>query len=383
MSDETAAVLAESTRALARAEWVQWNEILTLADRLHAEVDTEDEYFRRMAWRSAIPLTIGQIVGLSERQVSSRVAVAERIRTHAPNTWAAFGDGRVDSPRVREISRAVETLKQPASHARLDHVGLAYAETHTVAELRAWLKRFIARTEPEGFNARADEARRHRYVNIIHGDDGMGWLEAYLPSFALAAIDNRLDASATEQKLAADPDDKRSITQRRADILCEWLLSSDHAPASLNIDVAVTIGATALTGGTGHPTISADGQWGIPSSWALDEFMRSNTFWHRMIIDPVAKDVLAHDYIGRYAPDVLRRALLFQYRTCQGPGCCKPANKCDIDHRTPWPEGPTSADNLWPLCKPDHNRKGHGALRWMLPDGRVVPAKKADFGLAS
>ena len=375
--------LAASTRAAARAEWEQWNDILTAADRLNERVDQTEEHFHRMVERSAIPLTIGRLVGLSEGQVMSRLAVGDRLRSKAPNTWAAFRDGRVDGARVREISGALDKLKLLTSWERLDRVGLAYAETHTVAELRAWVKRFVSRVEPEGFNARADDARRRRGLTVVHGDDGMGLLTLYQSSHLLAAIENRVTASAKEQKLGADPDDERTMEQRRADLVTQWLLADEHGPVNLNLDVAVTIPVTALTGGSGEPAVSVDGQWGIPAAWALDEFMHSNTFWHRMVIDPVTNDVLATEYIGRYAPDVLTRALLFTYQVCQAPGCCKPADKCDIDHRSPWPDGPTSGENLWPLCRRHHNMKGHGVLQWILPDGSGAPVEKPDFALAS
>jgi len=383
VSPESAGRLAGSTRASARAEWVQWNDIVTVADQLNEQIDLTEDYFRRMVERSAIPLTIGRLVGLSEGQVSSRLAVADRVRAHAPRTWRAFKKGRVDGARVREISHAIGKLKLAYSHERLDKRGLEYAETHTVTELRSWLKRFVARVEPEGFNARADEERRNRNVQIVHGDDGMSWITIYQSSHILAAAYNRIDASAKEQKLGADPDDDRTLDQRRADLASQWLLADDHGPINLNIDVAVTIPVTALTGGTGEPAISADGQWGIPAAWALDEFMRSDTFWHRMVLDPVTNDVLATEYLGRYAPDVLTRALLFKYQVCQAPGCCKPAAKCDMDHRSPWPDGPTSGDNLWPLCRRHHNHKGHGVLQWKMPDGQTVPVEKPDFTLAS
>jgi len=362
---------------------VQWNEILETADQLYDELGQSDDYFRRMVERSAIPLTIGQLTGLSEGQVSSRLAAADRVRRSAPNTWTAFREGRVDGLRVREISRAVDKLKDPRSLERLDRVGLAYAESHTVSELRTWLKRFVMRVEPESFNARADQARRDRRVDITHGDDGMSLLEAYLPSFVLAGVQNRIDARIAELRLAGDPEDERTKTQLGADIVSEWLLSADHAPTSLTFDVAVTIPVTALTGGNGAPTISADGAWGIPTGWALDEFMRSSPFWHRMIIDPASNDVLSHDYAGRFAPDVLTRAILFRDRVCKAPGCCKSASRCDIDHRMPWPEGKTSGDNLWPLCRRHHNMKGHHVLQWILPDSQNIPIEQSDLSLAS
>jgi hypothetical protein len=52
------------------------------------------------------------------------------------------------------------------------------------------------------------------------------------------------------------------------------------------------------------------------------------------------------------------------------PGCRRKAHRCQLDHRTPWPEGATSAENLEPLCKRHHDLKHHAG--WTLtrtPDG--------------
>lgn len=383
LSDETQSRLVAASRARARAEWAQWDALLQGAAELNAQVDDEASYFRRIVYRSGVALTLAVKTGLSEGQVEARLAIAHRVIEATPAVWEAFKDGRVDEPRVRELSSAILKLKEPASLAKLERDGLAYAETHNMSELRAWLRRFVTRMEPEGFNARADEERRRRFVKVIHGEEGMSWIEAYVPSFVAAAVDNRLEATVKAIALAADPDDERTKAQRRADVFSEWLLSNDHAPASLNIDVALMLPVTALTGSSGQPTESADGQWGIPTSWAIDEFMKHSPFWHRMVIDPVKSDVLAHEYLGRFAPDVLRRALTFRDRTCRGPGCCKPAARCEIDHRRPWPEGKTSGDNLWPLCKGTHNQKGHGVLQWVMPDGQMIPVDKPDYALAS
>ena len=63
-------------------------------------------------------------------------------------------------------------------------------------------------------------------------------------------------------------------------------------------------------------------------------------------------------------PDILKIALQFLHGTCQGPGCMVPAKFCDYDHRIPFPEGPTTGDNLGPLCRRHHGYKGHGLLHW-------------------
>ena len=317
-------------------------------------------------------LTIGQQFGLSEGQVCGRVAVAERVMACTPGVWAAFEAGRLDERRIREISGAVMKLAEPASWARLERLVIDYAEAHTVAQLRTWLLRFVARVESERFNARADDARGDRRVQVTHVEDGMAWINAYVPSFVAAAADRRLDAAA--KSAAGDPDDVRTHAQRRADIFSEWLLAADHKPASVAIDIAVTIPVLSLSGSNGEPALSADGHWAIPASWALDPDIDAIPFWHRLLIDPVTDDVLTHEYLGRYPPDVLRRALQFRDPTCRAPGCTKPADRCDIDHRTPWPEGPTTGNNLWALCRKHHTLKGHQILRWTLPDGTTCSA---------
>ncbi|HET6736491.1 HNH endonuclease signature motif containing protein, partial [Mycobacterium sp.] len=59
--------------------------------------------------------------------------------------------------------------------------------------------------------------------------------------------------------------------------------------------------------------------------------------------------------------------------TCRWPGCDKPAQKCDIDHTKPWPDGPTHASNNKPYCRIHHLIKTFcGWFDEQLPDGRIV-----------
>ncbi len=92
-----------------------------------------------------------------------------------------------------------------------------------------------------------------------------------------------------------------------------------------------------------------------------------------MVLDPVTRDVLSHEYVGRFCPDTLAVALAFRDGVCQAPGCMVPAERCDIDHRRPWPAGPTTASNLGPLCRRHHIFKGHGVLRWSVGPPQAPP----------
>ena len=67
-------------------------------------------------------------------------------------------------------------------------------------------------------------------------------------------------------------------------------------------------------------------------------------------------------------------------RCCSFPGCSRRASRTDLDHRVPWPEGPTSTANLHPLCRRHHRlkhdgwrcvRQLDGSTTWTSPRGLV------------
>jgi hypothetical protein len=74
----------------------------------------------------------------------------------------------------------------------------------------------------------------------------------------------------------------------------------------------------------------------------------------------------------RYTPSAaLDRYVRLRDRRCQFPGCNRPAEFTDLDHRIPFAaDGRTTADNLWCLCRHHHRLKHEGG--WQVspnPDG--------------
>jgi hypothetical protein len=320
--------------------------------------------------RGAIALAIGEATGLSEGQVVHKLAAADRVRQKAPAVWDAFGDGLIDFARVRDISATVDQLQREESIRRLDQTVIPYATTHTAAELRQWLRRFVQRVEADLAVERAEEARAERHVSVKHTDDSMAWLNAYLPSHEAAAIEAKIHQAARQTPAE---DDDRTTRQREADLLVAWCMGTKTTSAAISANIAVKIGADVLAGFVPGFAESADGRWAVPADWITTVVAYGGAFWHRIVVDPVTDDVLAHEYLGRFAPDILNIALQFLHQVCQAPGCMVPAFLCDMDHREPHPRGPTTGDNMGPLCRRHHNLKGHGILKWsVLP---TPPAK--------
>lgn len=354
-------VLTDVVRWRAKAEAWELSAMLDFREAEIARTAQVEPPMRRQLERSAIALTIGEAMGLSEGQVVNKLAVAERVREKSPHVWDAFGDGLIDFSRVRDIAATIDQLRRQESIDRLDRLVVAYAIDHTAAELRQWLRRFVQRVEADLAVERAEEARAERHVTVKHTDDSMAWLNAYLPSHEAAAIEARLRKNARQ---GVDPDDERTVAQREADLLVAWCTDSDAATSAIDANIAVSIGADVLAGAAPGFAESTDGRWAVPAGWIAAVVGTGSTFWHRIVAEPVSGDVLSHEYLGRFAPEILDIALQFLHGTCQAPGCMVPAERCDIDHREPWPAGPTTGDNLGPFCRRHHSYKGHGILRW-------------------
>ena len=373
---------ADVFRAQAQLDWITWSRLASRLDRDEGQIKSSDApSLVKQVEISALPGELGRELIISEFTVARIAAAARRLRDQAPNTWDAFRAGRIDEAKAREISSAVDKLERVASIARLDRQVVGYAEAHTTPELRRWLKAFIARVESDLFNERAEDERTNRGISIVHGDNGMGALIADLPSTWLAAIDKRL----TKAARAFGKDDPRTMTQRKADLIAAWLTTNDSGEPAIGADVAVMMLASTLAGADDLPAISTDGAWLVPAQWVLDlaEHAGNDVCWHRMVLDPVTDDVLAHEYIGRFAPDILTKALEFRDGVCQAPGCSKPAHLCDIDHRIPFDDGgPTTGWNLGPYCRRNHIQKGFGLID-TGPTAKSPPGKSRNTPLYS
>ncbi|MDV7321889.1 HNH endonuclease signature motif containing protein, partial [Mycolicibacterium fortuitum] len=179
------------------------------------------------------------------------------------------------------------------------------------------------------------------------------------------ALDQRLDAVAN----TVCEQDPRSHEQRRADaigplarleaqLVCRC--GREECPAAQNraaADAAVVhvlAGKSTVDGGSDAPGY-------LPGHGILPAESVRNVAAHAKI-KPVrmpattsepAEPVEAAE--PGYRPTAgLSEFIRWRDLTCRFPGCDAPAERCDIDHTTPWPAGPTHPSNTKLYCRAHH-----------------------------
>jgi hypothetical protein len=92
-----------------------------------------------------------------------------------------------------------------------------------------------------------------------------------------------------------------------------------------------------------------------------------------------------------YQPSrTLRHLIQVRNPTCTGPGCRRPATRCDLDHVTPYDQGGRTCEcNLHPACRHDHHTKQvpgwtvtchqPGTVTWTTPGNRSHTTTPAEY----
>ncbi|MEH3067715.1 MAG: DUF222 domain-containing protein [Aeromicrobium erythreum] len=331
--------------------------------------------------------------------ISNLVSATRTLVMDLPVVWAAHLRGEVDRAKAREIASTAWKLHQPENIARLDETVLAYATTHTLGQLKGWLRRFLVRVEPDHAVERRKAAQQDRTVTITALDDGMSLLQALIPTTDAVLIERDLTLAAKASRQATAEDD-RTLAQARADALVDTLLRK-HDTATTSgrgrFHVGITVSLATLLGLSSEPAVSSDGQHVLDPALLAELATQEGTLFSRLLTDENG-GILDVTELGRFPTPPLRRALNLIDGTCDVPGCTRPAIACDIDRQIPHDpdpppgqqpgqqRGPTAAGNLHHRCPPHHGLKTRGALavsydedgnaRWHLPT-RTLPAETA------
>ncbi len=377
-SDDLLAAMAELQRGINTLTALQLAYAAEFAHRRPAPELPTEPGGERARWDGVSEFAdaeIGCALTIS-RSAAGRLLGTALDLERLPETAAALAAGDLDLARARLIADETAHLDDPAAAAVEARV-LERAPQQVYSALRRALRRAAHALAPAAEAQRQADVAADRRTEICHGGDGRSQFTAEGPTHDIFRIAAAVDAVAR-----TFDHDERTLDQRRFDALtgmADTILDDPALPATRfgppGIVLLADTGALArLTGeqsadAAGNRPVELAGDGPIPDSLAIELLDAEHT-------TVVAFDTNIRwtcDHTGGYeVPDRLAQHLTGHHPRCVFPGCAMPAHRCDWDHVIPWPDGPTCACNLVPLCRHHHRLKTHTRWRLTLHPDRLV-----------
>ncbi len=296
---------------------------------------------------------IGVLLGISSRSAEHLVGNSLLI-TGRPLVWDAWHLGLLDKTKAQKIVNLLIDVPDPLRE-RLEAQAVAYAETHTPAQLHRLLIRLTCDEDPDEKQRR--DALASRGVSVYPAAHGMCDITIRTSLEHGEAFLQTLDQMATGQD-CPDPyeqGENRTLDQRRADAFTGFL----ETHTSWSIDVHVSMPADMLMGVetkganlNGSPITHA---LALRLAWSPD------ARWTRLVTDPLTGTLLDAGTTAYRIPDKLRNAVRLRDQRCRFPGCTRPAEYTDTDHVIPYRlTHATNAKALICLCRHHHRTKTFG-----------------------
>ncbi|OBB32676.1 hypothetical protein A5792_13210 [Mycolicibacterium peregrinum] len=389
--------LIDKVSAAARAESV------AIAARLAAigALDSlrEQELIDSILWRTdpfeEVAAEISAAMRISRGRAGTQIHHARVLRDKLPLVAARFAAGDIDYRVVRMIVTRTGIV-DPTVWAGLDaelaaraHRWMRFSER----QLRDRVDQWIAKHDPNGVRVPPD-ITEERFVQIEPGSPGKATVWANLDAADGAALNQRLDAVAN----TVCEHDPRTHAQRRADAVGPVARLEAHLPcrcgrddcpaaqkrAAADAAVIHVLADQATLEGTSNDPGYLPGHGVLPAETVRDLATHAKT---KPLVVPAASgthsdkaadtaesgDTSERSEPG-YRPSVaLTEFIRWRDLTCRFPGCDAPVERCDIDHTTPWPAGPTHPSNTKLYCRAHHLVKTFcpGWSDRQLPDGTV------------
>lgn len=303
-------------------------------------------------------------LSLTRRAAESDLDLAWNLRHRLPDVGAALEQGRIDLRRAWVFVGATSHLDSDTARAVAAR-GLERVQGQTTGQLRALLRRLALEHDPQDVILRYQAAIQNRRVVAELNDDSTADITASgLAPDRVAAIMERLTRIAQHLR---QPDEDRSIDQLRADAFLDLLEGNPPGDQRGVVDIRVDL-ATLI--GLDQRAAELAGFGPVVGEIARQMSDRHGVSWRTTVTDR-SGDVVHTGTLRRRPNAPVRRFVESRDPTCVFPGCRRPAQSCDLDHRIPVSEGgKTTPDQLVPLCRHDHViRHRHGWTHTPNADG--------------
>ncbi len=348
---------------------------------------------------------------LSPRTGEARILEAEELTTTWRPMLAAMLAGVITLDHVRAIGRHLRHLPgygssdpaEAAAHAKHCATILAkvvpFAATHTAGECGKKTGVLVTAIDPAGARKRRRKAAEQDhgvFVNPV--EPGTSEIRAVMPTAHAEAVMQAVNTLAKDARFAV-ADGCITAGQRKVAALVALTLGDpgsaaevtgpvSEAKLSVHVNVLVpleTLVGSDACGRIGNTPCTADEITDLIAQASL----ASSTI--RRLVTDSAGCILDAGRRHYLASDLQKFVLRLRDQYCRFPGCSRPAERCEIDHATPYDAGGrTDQCNLGPLCKHHHEMKtaGHwhittsarnGACTWRSPLGRVYQHDPPDL----
>jgi Domain of unknown function (DUF222)/HNH endonuclease len=326
--------------------------------------------YRALSALAGHPLYGGDIEGagleaacalrICQRTAQNQVAEAVKLTRVFPETLDQLAAGNVQQTQVRALIEATGPLDD-ATARRVQDLVLPRMPEQNPAATRKALSRAVIKADPAGAEARRERAITERRVAHYPESDGMSTVAATLPAEQAVHAMNAIDAHARATR-KKNPGDTRTLDQARADSFYRLVTGNTTAsPAAL---VQITVPLDTLLGIDQEPG-DLTGYGPITAQAARTLAAQQDSTWQRLLTAPDTGMVVKTDPTSYRPTAEVRRHVSARDGRCTFPTCSMPAAKTDLDHIVPFnhkhPDqgGPTTADNLHPLCRYHHRLKTH------------------------
>jgi hypothetical protein len=329
-------------------------------------------------------LEVSTLLCLSDRAAHARLRLARELTQRLPRTLESLRTGRIEEFKARLIADTVTVLSDEQASQVEDRV-LAKAPGQTVGQLRAALAKAVLVVDPHGAEQRRLARRTQRRVTSQPTGDGEAVLSIAHSAARIAVIRAALRGRA--RQLRAEPDESRTLDQIEADLAADLLLG--RAEGLQAVEVHLTMPAPHTHNDQAAEPAEFDGVGPITAPEAREWAAQAKS-WRWVRTNPDTGQVEDVTYPSYRPPAALATFIKIRDKHCMFPGCTRSAWRSDLDHRVPWPDGPTTATNLNCLCRRHHRAKDHagwrlhlpkpGWLRWISPLGhsRTIKHGEAD-----
>jgi hypothetical protein len=287
---------------------------------------------------------------------------------------AALAEGELSEGHLRELTRAVTTLKLPDWSEEVLVEAARSVEPKVVRQLADRIRDRIEQDNVDELDESAAEPADVLYTRDLPGGRVEFWGE-------LSAETGARFTAMLEPLSVPRPEGPKDLAHRLgeafADVVSLASRSGDlPSEAGERPHISVTIDVEVLRRGVGHAVL--DGDRYLSAAQARRIACDAKVI---PVVMGADSEILDLGRTKRTVSVAQRKALHARDRGCCFPGCSRPPKWCDAHHLKFWADGGTTdLDNLILLCRGHHTLVHHSQWRIVMTGGipAFIPPRHVD-----